>query len=170
MLLLVPGPGAQIRDVVSTRRSRASTSAGELRHRVAFFQGSSTRRSRAWTPSRRRSCCSLRRRAPRARAIAVEHRAGDRGAADDEHIGRRVAQRLRQRVIFQLRLVDDVAPGTAQSVDPALLEFIRDQDLHASFPVRRSPFCVLACRNEPRTRTTNVEPRTTNHERRTLSD
>ena len=40
--------------------------------------------------------------------------------------------RLRQRLVLEIGLVDDLAAGGLQAVDPALLEFVGDQDLHAS--------------------------------------
>ena len=56
----------------------------------------------------------------------VEHRRGHLGAAHDQHVRAARRDRLRQRVFFELRLVDHLAAGGLQSVDAALLEFVGD--------------------------------------------
>ena len=47
----------------------------------------------------------------------LEHRRGHGRAADDEDVGRAVANRRRQPIVFQIGLVDDVAAGNLQSVE-----------------------------------------------------
>ena len=50
------------------------------------------------------------------------------GAADDQHVGRRLAQRLHQRVVLEVGLIDDVAAGGLEAVDAALFELVGDED------------------------------------------
>ena len=48
----------------------------------------------------------------------------------DEDVRLTRPDRLCHQVVFQIRLVDDFAPGGTQAVDPALLEFVGDQYFH----------------------------------------
>ena len=65
-------------------------------------------------------------------AARREHRRGDRGAAHDEHVGARIAKRRVKRILFEIRLVHDLAAGRPKTVDPALLELVGDEDFHFS--------------------------------------
>src|SRR3954468_2236754 len=132
ILLLVPRPGAQIGDVVGHAAierqqqrerefgDRDGVLAGAVRHvdaalrcrrdvdRVVAGAGADHQRQRA----------------------GLEHRRGDGGAADDEHIRRRIANRRGQRVVFEIRLIDHVAAGGFQAVETALLELVGDEHFH----------------------------------------
>src|SRR3954468_1349895 len=132
ILLLVPRAGPQIGDVVGhaaierqQQRERElgdgdGVLAGAVRHvdaalrcrgdvdRVVAGAGADHQRQRA----------------------GLEHRRGDGGPADDEHIGRRIADRRGQRVVFEIRLIDDVAAGGFQAVETALLELVGDEHFH----------------------------------------
>src|SRR5204862_8227472 len=62
----------------------------------------------------------------------------DLRAAHDEHVGAARRDRLRERLVLQIRLVDDIAAGRLQSLDAALLELVGDQDLHIVWTSRPS--------------------------------
>ena len=56
----------------------------------------------------------------------LEHRRGNGAAADDEHVGGHVADRPRQPIVFEVRLIHDLAPGRLQAVYSRLLEVVGD--------------------------------------------
>ena len=130
VLLLVPLAGAQLGDVVGNapieREDQREAPAPPRRWRSC--RDSSTRRCRASTPRPRRSCCSRR----PARTISDSRPASSIGAVT--FVPRTTStsapldrDRLRQRVVLQVRLVDDLAAGGLQAVDAALLELVGDE-------------------------------------------
>src|SRR5207248_9127114 len=58
------------------------------------------------------------------------HGGGDLGAADHEDLGSAAADFPRQRVFLEIGLVDHVAAGGPQAVDPTLFEFVGYEYLH----------------------------------------
>ena len=134
VLLLVPRAGAQLGDVVG----HAAIEREDQR------EGQLGDRNRVLARAVRHVDAALRGRGDVDRVVAgagaddqrqpagVEHRRGDLGAAHDQHVGAASSgSPAVSAVVLQIRLVDDVAAGGLQPVDPALLELVGDQDFHA---------------------------------------
>jgi hypothetical protein len=134
IFLLVPGAGAQLGDVVGHAAiERQHQREGELGDGDRVLAGAVRHVDAA--PRRRRDIDRVVAGAgaddQRERA-GFEHRRRHRRAANDEHVRRGLAQRGRQRVVFEIGLVNDLTAGGFQAVDPALLELVRDQYLHST--------------------------------------
>jgi hypothetical protein len=132
VLLLVPLPGAQldgiVRDAPVERRHQPE---GQLRDR-----------DRVLARAVRHVDAPPRRRLHVDRVVAgagahdereparIEHRLGDHGRPDDEHLGLRPGEGLDERRVLQVGLEGDLAPRSLQPIDPALLELVGDEDFH----------------------------------------
>jgi hypothetical protein len=127
-LFLVPLAGAQFRDVV-----RNAAVEGEQQREREFGDGNrvlagtvrhvdAARRSRGDVDG-----VVARTRAHHERQrTAFEHRRRDRSAAHHQDVRRGLANRGGERLVFQIRLVQDFAAGGLQTVDPRLFELVGD--------------------------------------------
>ena len=132
VFLLVPGAGAQVGDVVGHAAiEREHQREGELGDRDRILAGAV-----------RDVDAALRRGGDVDRVVAgagahherersaFEHRPGHRRTAHHEDVSRRLAHGLHQRLVLQIRRVDDLAPGGLQPVDPALFKFVGNENFH----------------------------------------
>ena len=132
VLFLVPDAGAQVGDVV-----RHAPIQRKHQRKRQFGDG-----NRVLARTIRDVNASLRRGSDVDRVVArtgphhqrqgpgLEHRRRHRRTANYEHLGRGRPNGVGERLVFQVRLVDDVAAGRVETVDATLLEFVGDQDLH----------------------------------------
>jgi hypothetical protein len=169
IFLLVPASGAELGDVVGHAaierqqqrerqlRDRDGVLAGAVRHVDAAF---GCRRDVDGVVAGARSHDQRER-------TGLEHRRGHCRAAHDQDIRGRFPYRLRQPIVFQVGLIDDVTAGSLEAVDAAFFEFVCNQDFHEAISVLRSSFYVRRSSFYVRRSTFGVlgERRTTNHER-----
>ena len=139
VLLLVPGAGAQIGHVVRHPAvDREQQRERELGHRDRILARAV--RDVDAAPGRGRDIDGVV-AGPGAnderQCARFEHRGVHGGAADHEHVGGGIAKRLRQPVVLEVRLIDDVAAGGLQPVDSGLLKCVGDEDFHIDKPQRR---------------------------------
>ena len=130
--LLVPGAGAQVGDVVGDAAIDGEQQReGQLGDRDRVLAGT----VRDVDAARRGGLdvdgvvagagADDQRQAP-----GVEHRLGDLGGADDQHRGARRADRVDQRGVLEVGLIQDVAAGGLQGRQPAFLERISHEHAH----------------------------------------
>ena len=64
-------------------------------------------------------------------AAGVQHRLGDHGGPHHQHVRSRRGERVLQRVVLQVRLMDDLATEGLEPLDTALLELVGNENLHS---------------------------------------
>ena len=141
VLLLVPAAGAQLGNVVRDppveRQDQRRWSARP--RRSSSCPDSSTRRCRGARPPPRRSCCSPRRPAPPGRARPASSISAVTLVLRTTRTSARVSAIAPVSASsFRSGCVHHLAAGGPQALDPALLEFVRDQHLHLMPSVRMS--------------------------------
>ena len=136
ILLLVPPSGAKLRDVVGHapverehQRERQLGDRNRVPARTVRHVDAAARRRGDVDRVVTRSRAHDEREPPR-----FERRRADRRAADDQHLGAAVANRIRERLVLQVRLIQHLTAGRLQAVHPALLKLVGDQYLHEPGP------------------------------------